>query len=197
MSEWQELIFWLLSTAVLQNVIMTTGFGTSLVLRVLNTKSDIWKFGAILSLFLIVTMLVDYPVDLWLGLGARAKLFRPLVMVAIAAAVYFVFTVIVARVSVPFYKKIKVYVGPAAFNNLTIGLTMIANHKVSPSFWGTLGLAIGSALGFMLIGWLLLEGRARLDTYAVPVAFRGVPISLLYLGIIALALLGFGNGLLV
>lgn len=192
-----ELITWLLAAALLQNVLLTTGFGSSLMLRVLNRKSDILKFGAILSLFLIATVLIDYPIDAWLGLSTQAKRIRPLVMVAIAVVLYVAVTLVTAKISVPFYKKIKPYVGPAAFNDLTIGLAMIANHKVTLTFWGTLGMALGTCLGFMLMGWLTLEARTRMEAAPVPAAFRGVPITILYLGLIALAVLGFGGGQLV
>lgn len=192
-----ELLTWLLAAALFQNILLTTGFGSSLMLRVLNKKSDILKFGAVLSLFLIATVLIDYPIDAWLGLSTQAKRIRPLVMVAIAVVLYGVVTIVTARISVPFYKKVKPYIGTAAFNDLTIGLAMIANHKVTLTFWGTLGLALGTCLGFMLIGWLTLEARERLEDAPVPAAFHGVPVTILYLGLIALALLGFGGGQLV
>ena len=188
-----ELLIWLLATAVFQNVILTTGFGSSMLLRVLHKKSDVLKFGGILSFFLLATVLIDYPVDRWLGLSTEAKMLRPVVMVVIAALLYAIVTITLAQISVPFYKKIKPYVGPAAFNNLTIGLAMVANHKVDLTFLGTLGLALGTCLGFMLLGWLLLEGRSRVDTEAVPPAYRGVPLSFLFLGLTALALMGFSG----
>lgn len=192
-----EMITWLLATALFQNVLLTTGFGTSMLLRVLNRRSDVWKFGGILSFFLIATVMIDYPVDRWLGLSTEAKMLRPLVMVLIAAVLYCVVTFAIAMISVPFYKKIKPYIEPAAFNNLTIGLAMIANHRVSLSFLGTLGLAVGTCIGFMLLGWLTLEGRARMNQAAIPSAWRGVPVTFLFLGIVALAFLGFGGGVLV
>lgn len=192
-----EMITWLLATALFQNVLLTTGFGTSMLLRVLNRRSDVWKFGGILSFFLIATVMIDYPVDRWLGLSTEAKMLRPVVMVLIAAVLYCVVTFAIAMISVPFYKKIKPYIGPAAFNNLTIGLAMIANHRVSLSLWGTLGLAVGTCIGFMLLGWLTLEGRARMNQAAIPSAWRGVPVTFLFLGIVALAFLGFGGGVLV
>lgn len=192
-----EMITWLLATALFQNVLLTTGFGTSMLLRVLNRRSDVWKFGGILSFFLIATVMIDYPVDRWLGLSTEAKMLRPVVMVLIAAVLYCVVTFAIAMISVPFYKKIKPYIGPAAFNNLTIGLAMIANHRVSLSLWGTLGLAVGTCIGFMLLGWLTLEGRARMNNAAIPSAWRGVPVTFLFLGIVALAFLGFGGGVLV
>ncbi|MBO5798268.1 MAG: hypothetical protein J6R77_08015 [Clostridia bacterium] len=189
-----ELILMLLATALFQNILLTTGFGSSLLLRVIHKKSDIWQFGLILSGFLVATVLIDYPIDLWLGLSIWAKLLRPVVMVAIASVLYCLVTVITARISLPAYKKIKPYMVPAVFNDLTIGLAMVANHKVALSLWGTLGLALGTCLGFMLMAWLTLEGRSRLNQNAVPLSFRGVPVTLLYLGLIALALLGFGSG---
>lgn len=190
----RDLLYWLFATAVIQNVILTTGFGSSMLLRVLNKKSDILKFGGVLSFFLIATVLIGYPIDMWMGRELAAKMWRPLVMVGIAAALYAAVTAVTAAVSVPFYKKIKPYVGPAAFNNLTIGLALIANHKVALSFWGTLGLAVGTCIGFMLLGWLTLEGRARMETSAIPPSFRGVPVTFLYLGLVALAMLGFSGG---
>jgi len=88
------------------------------------------------------------------------------------------------------------YLIPAVFNDLTLGLAMVANHKVTLTFWGTMGLAVGSCLGFMLMGWIILEGRFRINAHAVPRAFRGAPVILIYLGIAALAMLGFGSSIL-
>jgi len=154
---------------------------------------SIWE---ILSFFLIATMAIDYPLDHWLGLGLEAKLLRPLVMVVVAMALYCLVTVVTAAISVPFYQKLKPYLVPAVFNDLTLGLAMVANHKVTLTFWGTIGLAVGSCVGFMLVGWLILEGRSRINSHAVPLAFRGAPVILIYLGLAALAMLGFGSSIL-
>ncbi len=191
-----EMISMLFATALFQNVVLTTGFGSSLALRVIHRKSDIWMFGGTLSFFLIATMAIDYPLDHWLGFGVWAKLLRPLVMVVVAMALYCGVTLITARISVPFYHKLKPYLVPAVFNDLTLGLAMVANHKITLGFWGTMGLAVGSCLGFMLMGWIILEGRFRINSHAVPRAFRGAPVILIYLGIAALAMLGFGSSVL-
>lgn len=41
---------------------------------------------------------------------------------------------------------------------------------------------------------LTAEARDRMDNPDVPQAFRGLPIALVYLGLMALALLGFKTG---
>lgn len=187
-----EMFTFLAATALFQNVVLTTGFGSSMALRVINRKSDVWKFGGILSFFLVGTMAIDYPLDRYLlDYSSAAKLLRPLVMALVAIALFCAVTVITARISVPFYKKLKPYLAAAVFNDLTLGLVMVDNHNITPGFWGTMGLAVGSSLGFMLIGWLVLEGRTRINSHGVPRAFRGAPVTLIYLGLAALAVLGF------
>ena len=42
---------------------------------------------------------------------------------------------------------------------------------------------------------LTAEGMERLDNPDMPQAFRGLPATLLYLGILAMALLGFTNAI--
>ena len=59
---------------------------------------------------------------------------------------------------------------------------------------GAIGLSLGSCLGFLLLSLLTAEARERTDNPDVPQAFRGLPITLVYLGLMALALLGFKSG---
>ena len=43
----------------------------------------------------------------------------------------------------------------------------------------------------LLLSWLTAEGMERLDNPDMPAAFRGLPATLVYLGLLALALMGF------
>lgn len=50
---------------------------------------------------------------------------------------------------------------------------------------------IGSGLGYVLAVLLVTEARHRLRSKAIPEAFRGLPITLVYIGVLALAIYGF------
>lgn len=54
----------------------------------------------------------------------------------------------------------------------------------------TLGYAVGSALGYTVAIFVIYYARKRLAISAVPRAFRGLPILLIYLGLLSLALYG-------
>ena len=60
---------------------------------------------------------------------------------------------------------------------------------------GNIGLAIGSALSFGILTWLTAEGIERMDNPDMPEAFRGAPSTLLFIGLLALALMGFVSNL--
>lgn len=79
----------------------------------------------------------------------------------------------------------------AAFNNVVVGVALVINHQVQVGAAAAVGLALGSCLGFLLLSWLTAEGMERLDNPDMPAAFRGLPATLVYLGILALALMGF------
>ena len=54
-----------------------------------------------------------------------------------------------------------------------------------------LGFALGSGVGYMASVLLVVEGQRKLSRRSVPAAFRGLPIMLIYIGILALAVYGF------
>ena len=54
-----------------------------------------------------------------------------------------------------------------------------------------IGLILGSGLGYLLAVMLVTEAGNRLRSKAIPEAFRGLPITLIYIGVLALAIYGF------
>ena len=55
----------------------------------------------------------------------------------------------------------------------------------------SMGFGLGSGLGYLLAVMLVTEADRRLRSEAIPEAFRGLPITLVYIGVLALAIYGF------
>ncbi len=188
-----DLLFFLLLTIFVQNIVLTTGFGSSVMLRIVRRPQDIFRFGGLLCGFSLLTMLIAYPLDRLIGTSYTAKLLRPLMLIAIAAVLYILACLILKRALPSVYANVRRLLPLAAFNNVVIGIALIANHTFALSLPGAVGLAVGSSVGFVLLSWLTAEGMERIDNPDMPQAFRGLPATLLYLGILALALMGFGS----
>lgn len=111
-------------------------------------------------------------------------------MIAIAAVLYILTVVVLRRFLPAVFQRLSRLLALAAFNNVVIGIALISNHRFS-SLPSAIGLSLGACLGFLVLAWLTAEGMERLDNPDMPQSFRGLPATLVYLGLLALALLGF------
>ncbi|MCI8553637.1 MAG: hypothetical protein HFJ80_01665 [Clostridiales bacterium] len=194
MNPFQQLIFYLLAAAFLQNMVLSAGFGTSIMLRIVRRPGELPLFTALLGLFSLLTVLIAYPVDLLLKVDPISKLFRPLIMVAIAAGLYIGASLLLKKKLPPLYRRLRRMLPLAALNNMVVGVALVVNHQFALSLPGAIGLSLGSTFGFFLLSVLTAEAREKADNPDVPQAFRGMPLSLVYLGILALAVMGFTSG---
>ena len=186
----KELLSFFITIALLQNIVFTTGFGSSSVLRVVRKPRTVWLFSAILTVFSILTVVIAYPLDKLCG-TAITNFWRPPMLLAITAVLYIVAVPILKRFFTPFYERVNRMLPLAAFNSLVVGIALVSNVQFASSLGGIIGLAIGACLGFALLTFLVDEGIERLDNPDMPEAFRGMPATLLYIGILALAFMGF------
>mgnify|MGYP000867639873 CR=1 FL=1 len=188
-----QFLLFLLAAALIQNIVLTSGFGGSIMLRIVRRPRDIVVFSGLLAAFSVLTVLIAYPLDILIGTGSTAKLFRPVMMIAIAAALYLAAYLLLSRLAPSVYQRVSRLLPLAAFNNLVIGMALVVNLQTAMSLPGAIGLSLGSCLGFLILSWLTAEGMERFDNPDIPQSFRGLPATLVYLGILALALLGFSS----
>ena len=186
-------LIFLLAAAFIQNLVLSTGFGTSVMLRMSRKRQNILPFSILLCLFTVGTVLVCYPLDMLIGTGVVAKWFRPLMIMAVTAVLYIAAALLLKAKFPALYARVSRMLPMAAFNNMVIGVALIVNHQFALSLPGAIGLGIGACGGYLLLSWLTAEGMERLDNPDVPKAFRGLPSVLIYLGILALALMVFSG----
>ena len=78
----------------------------------------------------------------------------------------------------------------AALNSCVLG-TVLVERTQSFTLGQSWGFGFGSGLGYVLAVLLVTEARHRLRSKAIPETFRGLPITLVYIGVLALAIYGF------
>ena len=186
----QELLSFFVTIALLQNLVLTTGFGSASVLRVVRKPRTVWLFSAMLTVFSVLTVIIAYPLDKLCG-TAITNFWRPLMLLGITAVLYILAVLILNRFFKPFYVRVSRSLPLAAFNSLVVGIALVSNVQFTSSLGGIIGLSVGACLGFALLTFLVDEGIERLDNPDMPEAFRGMPATLVYIGILALALMGF------
>lgn len=181
-----------LLAATMQNLVLTTGVGTSAMLKIIRRPRQLIAFSGLLMLFTLATAAVFYPIDQVLPYTSRmARLLRPFIIVAITALLYIGLSLVASRRFGGWYRRVRHLLPLSAFNSLVVGVVLVFNYQVQLSFFPAIGLAAGAVVGFLFVSAITAEGISRVDNPDTPAAFRGLPAALVYLGLLALALMGF------
>ena len=171
-----------------QNAVFTRALGVS---RMVQLVGDDRTSSALFGMMLCITQVLVAPVAFLAGrfiapLDNRAQL-RPLVYIASIAVVCLAEHLVLWLLrSLPRRAQLLRIVPLAALNSGVLGTVLVERTQ---SF--TLGQSLGFGLGNVLAVLLVTEARHRLRSKAIPKAFRGLPITLVYIGVLALAIYGF------
>ena len=176
-----------------QNAVFTRALGVS---RMVQLVGDDRTSSALFGMMLCITQVLVAPAAFFAGrwfiapLDNRAQL-RPLVYIASIALVCLAEHLVLWLLrSLPRRGQLLRIVPLAALNSGVLG-TVLVERTQTFTLGQSLGFGLGSGLGYVLAVLLVTEARHRLRSKAIPKAFRGLPITLVYIGVLALAIYGF------
>mgnify|MGYP002660016933 CR=1 FL=1 len=174
-----------------QNAVFTRSLGVSrLVQLVGDERTSSWWF----ALMLCITQVLVAPLAYFAGsfiapLPNRAQL-RPVMYLTCIAAVCLFELLVLKLAKGPRSGQLIRILPVAAVNSGVLG-TVLVERTQSFTLEQSLGFGLGSGLGYLLAVMLVTEAQKRLRSRAIPEAFRGLPVTLIYIGVLALAIYGF------
>lgn len=177
-----------------QNAIFTRALGVSRLVKMVDDGSvELLKFGALLIFVQFLSSLLGYFVNRLLAGSSFAykAAFQPLVLVLCSVVAFFVVLLGVALLGGRIAAKDYVELLPmATFNCCVLGtllLTTLGGYTLAQ----TLAFSLGTSVGYVLAVLLVDEGQRKIQNRNLPATFRGLPVTLVYIGILALAIYGF------
>lgn len=114
----------------------------------------------------------------------------PFIYIFVVSVVYLLTLMAVWKFFPKIFRRVKKYVHLSVFNCAVLGALFIQS-QIGGTFASYVGYGIGTGLGFLLAGYLIFAAEDRLNSQSVPVSFRGMPVTMIYIGIISLALSAF------
>ena len=174
-----------------QNAIFTRGLGVSRLIQLVgDERTSSWWF----ALMLCITQVLVAPLAYFAGsfiapLPNRAQL-RPVMYLTCIAAVCLFELLVLKLAKGPRSGQLIRILPVAAVNSGVLG-TVLVERTQSFTLEQSMGFGLGSGLGYLLAVMLVTEADHRLRSEAIPEAFRGLPITLVYVGVLALAIYGF------
>jgi electron transport complex protein RnfA len=115
-----------------------------------------------------------------------------IIFIGIVAAFVQSADTIMKKVSPTLYYKLGVYLALITTNCIILAVPLI-NAGEGYTFLESLAFGLGSGLGFALAMVIMASIREKLELANVPAPFKGLPISFIIAGLIALAFTGFSG----
>lgn len=173
-----------------QNAVFTRALGVSrLVQLVGDERTNSVLFGILQCITQVLLAPIAWYVGGWAAYFGLDAAFRPLIYLACIAVVSVAEMAFLYLVKLPWQRQLLRILPLACLNSCVLG-TLLLGRTQSFTLLQSMGFGLGSGIGYLLAVLLVTEAQNRLRSQAIPSAFRGMPITLIYIGVLALAIYG-------
>lgn len=175
-----------------ENAVFTRGFGVSRLVKLVGDSSvDSMVFCALLCLIQVICA----PLGFFANQTLMKSEFwfrdyvRPLALTICAVIAFLIVLLFIAIIRPTNTRDLVLALPMATFSCAVLGPMLITGAQ-RYNFTQTMGFALGSGLGYVFAVLIVTEGQRKLASRKIPSSFRGLPINLVYIGILALAIYG-------
>jgi Na+-translocating ferredoxin:NAD+ oxidoreductase subunit A len=185
-----EYILLIISAVFINNVVLAQFLGICPFLGVSNkVETALGMTGAVTFVIVLATM-VTYLIQTYvlnkLGIGFMQTITFILVIAALVQMV----EIILKKVSKPLYQALGIFLPLITTNCAVLGVAILVIKKNYNLIQGVV-FGASTAIGFGLALVILAGIREQLELADIPKGMKGVPISLIIAGILAMAFMGF------
>ena len=183
-----------------QNAIFTRGLGISPGIKMLrDPRKNTFCFCTSLTVFQVMTsVMVFYAAPLVdkFGFGAYRRFALPTIIVLACTVSYMIviltLTVILSEGK---FREIVRSVTGASINSAIVG-TVILTQSYGLDLVESIVFGVASSIGYFIAMLLISEADKKICHERVPEALKGLPITLIYISVLALSIYGLtGHGL--
>ena len=147
--------------------------------------------GLAVTVVLTVTTAVNWGVLRLLEMLGLEYL-RFIVFIIVIAAVVQMLEMIIDRVSQTLYMNLGIFLPLITVNCAVLGVSLFMEIR-DYSFWQSIIFGFGSGLGWWLAIMLLSAIRQRVEKAPVPAGLKGAGITMITIGFMAMAFIGFSG----
>lgn len=190
-----------LTFSLVQNVVLVQMLGVCPCVGAPRRMRTTVGIGLVTAVTMSLTCLVAWVIRTRLLVPLGMEWLQTAVFALVAAAVAWVFEAVAGRAAPGLLRATGFSASGVAVNCAVLGVALLAIRGGSGAAFGqgplqSLAAGFSAGCGMMLVLVLMSGIRARLDTEWVPRALRGLPISLISAGLLALAFTAFDKAML-
>ncbi|AAO35609.1 electron transport complex subunit RsxA [Clostridium tetani] len=180
-----------LSALLVNNFVLSRFLGICPFLGVSKKVETATGMGAAVTFVMALASIMTYLVEKFILVKFEITYLSTLAFILVIASLVQFVEMVIKKVSPDLYKALGIFLPLITTNCAVLGVAVI-NSDEGYTLIESLVNSVGAALGFTLALVLLAGIREKLDTNEyIPEALKGLPITLVTAGLMAIAFLGF------
>jgi electron transport complex protein RnfA len=187
-----EYILLIISAIFVNNVVLAQFLGVCPFLGVSNKVSTALGMSAAVVFVIVLATMVTYIIHVYVLIPLGITFMQTITFILVIAALVQMVEIILKKISQPLYQSLGIFLPLITTNCAVLGVAILVIKK---DYNLLEGIVYGgaTAIGFGLALVIMAGIREQMELADVPSGMRGVPISLVTAGILALAFMGFAG----
>jgi Na+-translocating ferredoxin:NAD+ oxidoreductase subunit A len=187
-----EYIIIIISAIFVNNVVLAQFLGICPFLGVSNKVSTALGMAGAVTFVIVLATMVTYLVQVYVLNPLGIAFMQTITFILVIAFLVQMVEIILKKISQPLYQALGIFLPLITTNCAVLGVAILVIKKNYNLLEGVV-FGGATALGFGLALIILAGIREQMDLLNIPKGMRGVPISLVIAGILALAFMGFSG----
>ena len=173
-----------------ENFVAVRMLGTEALVKGNRSLTTAITVGCVVGVDVVLSAILFWPLDSWILNPLHLDFLRTFTSILATAVLARVTVIVVAHKLPRVARRLEGYTSLAVMNSAVLGAAVFsaesADTLAQAILWG-----LGAGLGFLAANVLVTSIQIRLEFSTCPRAFRGFPIAMVALGLLALAFSGF------
>jgi len=174
------------------NILLANFLGMCSFISISKDTQSANGLGMAVTLVLIVTTAANWVVLKFVLVPLGIVYLRFIVFIIVIAAVVQVLEMVIERLSEPLYMALGIFLPLITVNCAILGVSLFMQIRTYNLFQ-TVIYGFGSGLGWWLAIMALSAIRGRIEKAPVPAGLKGPGITLITIGLMAMAFIGFSG----
>lgn len=186
-----ELLIIFLNAALVNNFVLSKFLGICSFLGVSKKRDAAIGMGLAVTFVMAMASAGAWLIDTFLLNPFELGYLRSIAFILVIAALVQFVEMVIKKISPGLYKALGIYLPLITTNCAVLGVALL-NTQESYTFIGSIVNGVGAAAGYFLAIVLMASIRERLEKVSsIPVAFKGLPLTLVIASLMSLGFLGF------
>ncbi|MBI4843806.1 MAG: RnfABCDGE type electron transport complex subunit A [Nitrospirae bacterium] len=190
--DFNKLFQLIIAASLINNFVFTRFLGLCIFFGVSKKMETAVGMSITFTAVMVVSAALSWVVFQYIMVPLDITFLKIIVFIGIIAALVQSADTIMKKVSPSLYYKLGIYLALITTNCIILAVPLI-NAGESYTFIESMAFGLGSGLGFALALVIMASIREKLEVADIPAPFKGMPISFIVAGLIALAFTGFSG----